>query len=338
MADTVLLTGITGFLGGHLARELLASGYHVRGSLRNPARADSLRAALGKAGADLSRLDLVELDLTRDTGWPAATDGARFVLHSASPFVTAMPRDRQELIGPAVGGTERALGAALAAGAERVVLTSSSVAIVNGRSGARPARLGRDDWANPDDGRLNAYAESKVRAERRAWQMVAGQEHRLTVINPGFILGPLLDDDPGTSGALLQRFLRGKVPLAPNLWLHGVDVRDLARIHVAALTDPLAAGQRHPAAFASTDIMGIAQMIAAARPEYARKMPKLRVPDWFIRLYATFDGDMRANLNELGYNPHLDATAATRLLGQAPRPLPQSVADMAGSLIERGLV
>lgn len=338
MADIVFLTGITGFLGGHLACELLASGYHVRGSLRNPARAEALRKALWDAGADVSRLDFVTLDLTRDAGWQAAAEGARFVMHSASPFVTTMPRDKQDLIRPAVEGTERAMSAALRAGVDRVVLTSSTAAVVYGRGKGGPARLGPADWSPIEAGRMTAYTESKLLAERRAWEMVKGQESRLAVINPGLILGPLLDDDPGTSGALIQRFLQGSIPMAPDLTMHCVDVRDLARIHVAALTDPQAAGQRHIAAFDEATILRMGQLIAAARPDYARKMPKLRMPDWLTRAYALFDGDMRANLVELGYRPKLDTNGARRLLGRAPRSAGEAVGAMADSLIARGLV
>lgn len=338
MTDTVLLTGITGFLGGHLARELLASGYHVRGSLRNPARAEATAAALAAMGANTRLLDFVTLDLTRDAGWHEAARGARFVLHAASPFVTTMPRDPQDLIGPAVAGTERALAAAREAGVERVVMTSSSVAIVNGRGAGGPARLGADDWAEPQGGRMNAYAASKTLAERRAWELASAGGPELAVINPGFITGPLPDDDPGTSGALILRFLRGQVPIAPRLFLHNVDVRDLARIHLAALTAPEAAGRRHPAAFATVSIRQMAEILATALPRYARKMPCLTAPDWLIRAYALFDGDMRANVHELGYAPHLDAQRAAELLGRPPIAPATSIADMARDLIARGLV
>lgn len=338
MPDTVLLTGITGFLGGHLARELLASGYHVRGSLRNPARAKVTSEALAAMGADTSRLEFVPLDLTRDAGWAEAAQGARFVMHSASPFVTTMPRDPQDLIRPAVTGTERALTAARAAGVERVVMTSSSVAIVNGRGARGPAQLGPDDWADPAAGKMNAYAQSKTLAERRAWAMATEGGPELAVINPGFITGPLPDDDPGTSGALILRFLRGQIPVAPKLWLHNVDVRDLARIHVAALTAPEAAGRRHPAAFSEVSIAQIAAILARKLPEFARKMPRFEVPNWLIRAYSLLDGDMRANVHELSYAPHLDATRAAALLGHSPISTETSIIDMARDMIAKGLV
>lgn len=339
MADRVLLTGITGFLGGHLARELLAQGYHVVGSLRNPARAPAVRAALTAAGADVGPLDFVTLDLLRNEGWQAAAEGTRFVIHSASPFVTTMPKDENDLIRPAVEGTERALGAALKAGVERVVMTSSTAAIVYGRGKGGPKRLGSDDWPDPGpEGGLTAYTRSKTLAEQRAWALVKGQEARLAVINSGFLVGPLLDDDPGTSGAVVQRFLRGQIPIAPNLVFSCIDVRDAARLHVAALTAPEAAGRRHLAAFHDADIREFGAIIARLRPEFARKMPRIPAPDWFIRLYALFDGDMRANLRELSYRPELDCSRALHLLGRPARPLDETIGAMVDSLVARHLV
>ncbi len=338
MADTVLLTGITGFLGGHLALELLQAGYHVRGSLRNPARADTVRDALWQAGADISRLEFVRLDLLDDAGWEDAATGARFVMHAASPFVTSMPKDRMELIRPAVAGTERAVGAAKAAGVERVVLTSSSVAITQGSEVPRKDRLGPGDWSDPDGPRANAYAASKVLAELSAWALVRGGGPELAVINPGMILGPLLDDDPGTSGALIRRFLNGEIPVSPRLWMHIVDVRDLARIHVAALTDPEAAGRRHPAAFGTLSLTEMAEALARQFPDYRRRMPKITAPDWFVRLYALFDKDARGALADLGFEAHIASDEAARLLGRAPRPAEEALEAMGASLIARGLV
>lgn len=336
--STVVVTGVSGFLGSHLASELLRTGHRVRGSLRDLGRAGRIRSAIAASGVDVSELDFVQLDLLSDAGWDEAMAGAQYLLHAASPFVTTMPKNPDELVGPAVAGTERAVGAAVAAGVERIVLTSSTVAIVHGRGKGGTPHLGANDWIDGHGGPMTAYAESKVRAERRAWELVGDDPTRLAVVNPGFITGPILDDDPGTSGATLLRFLKGRIPMVPNLSLLSVDVRDVARVQVAAMTDPRAAGQRIPTAFGDIDLYGIGQSLATTHPEYARKMPRLHAPDWLIRLYARFDGDIAANVSELSYRPTLDSSLAGELLGRGPISIGQSISDMADSLIERRLV
>ena len=337
MPDTVLLTGVTGFLGGHIAKSLLDRGYHVRGSLRNPARSDKTAKAIETLGADVSRLEFVELDLLNDSGWREAAEGARYVVHSASPFVTSMPRDPSALIEPAVQGTERAIAAAKNAGTEKIVLTSSIAAIVYGRGGNRPGKLGPADWPDPADGLLSAYALSKLLAERRAWEL-AQDGPALTVINPGFIIGPLPDDDPGTSGAVLLRLLRGDIPLLPNLHFHPVDVRDLADIHVNSLTSAAMNGKRVPAGFGPVSIREMARHLAEDVPEHAGKIPQRVAPNWLVRLFALFDRDLRANVTELGYAPALDSSRSVELLGRTPMTSRQTVADMARDMIAKGLL
>ena len=143
MPDRVLLTGISGFLGGHVALQLLEAGYAVRGSVRDLKRADKVRQTLARAGADTSRLEFVALDLMSDKGWAEAMDGVRYVQHVASPFVTSMPADKMDLIRPAVEGTTRALEAAFAAEVERIVLTSSMAAVMYGHPKSRTRRSRR---------------------------------------------------------------------------------------------------------------------------------------------------------------------------------------------------
>lgn len=336
---TVLLTGVTGFLGGHLAVALLRAGYKVRGSLRTPSRGAATAKAIEDAGVDVSNLEFVELDLTKDSGWAEACNGADYLVHAASPFVTSMPKDKGELINPAVDGTKRALIAARDAGIARVVLTSSIAAIVPGRGKAGPTHLDASDWADPD-GQVNAYVESKIRAEKKAWDILkpGTTKTELAVINPAFIVGPLLDSDPGTSGALFQRFFRGEIPIAPHLYLHSVDVRDLADMHVAALTAPAASGVRTIASFEVYSIIQIATYLKNAFPAFGKKLPKFQAPDWLIRLVALVDADVRGSLKELGYNPTLDEAPGRALLGRAPIPIADSYVAMAQSLIERKLV
>ena len=338
MADRVLLTGISGFLGGHVALQLLNSGYTVRGSVRNLSRADKVRDTLGKAGADISGLEFVALDLLDDRGWADAARDCRYVQHTASPFVLQVPKDKMELIRPAVEGTERALNAANAAGAERVVLTSSMAAIAYGHDKNRTRPFTAADWTDLGGRGVNPYQESKTLAERRAWEIMdaAGRHDALAVINPGGIFGPLLDEDPGTSATLVLRLLNGSVPAAPRIPMTGIDVRDVAAAHVAAMTAATAGGQRFPMGERTLFFGDVARILRQHYPD--RRVPRLVMPDWAVRLYGLFDQDVRDNLGELGLAKQLDSSAAIALLGRKLIPLPDAVLATAESLVAHKLV
>ncbi len=337
MVDRVLLTGISGFLAGHIALALLDAGYAVRGSVRSLEKADKVRATLLRHGADATRLDFVALDLGADHGWAEAMEGVRFLQHTASPFVLKMPKDRNDLIGPAVAGTERALAAALAAGVERVVLTSSMAAIAYGHDKTRTAPFGPGDWTQLGDRPLNAYIESKTRAERRAWEIMdaAGRHHDLSTINPSAIFGPLLDDDPGTSAILVKRLLDGSVPAAPKIPITAVDVRDVAAAHVAAMTSPLARGQRFPMGDGALFFIDAARLLRRHYPTH--RIPRFELPDWAVRLYALFDRDVRDNIGELGYAKRLDSSAAIALLGRPLIPAQDAILATARTLLDHNL-
>lgn len=337
MSDRVLVTGISGFLGGHVALQLLNAGYSVRGSLRQLAKADAVRQTLARAGADTSRLEFVALDLTRDTGWAEAMAGVRYLQHTASPFVLETPKDPQELIGPAVEGTRRAVTAALASGVERIVLTSSIAAIQYGH-----ADYGRvmteADWSNLQSPATGAYPASKALAEQAAWALVdaAGRHNDLAVINPAVILGPLLDQDPGTSSMMVRRLIDGRLPAVPRLSFSLIDVRDVAALQIDAMTNPAAGGQR---CIASQGSYSMAQLGALLRPAFPdRRIPTRELPDWVLRLVALFDRDVRDNLGELGVVKRVDGRRGPQRLGRTLIPADEAVIATARSLIAFGHV
>lgn len=338
MPDRVLLTGISGFLGGHLALQLLEAGYTVRGSVRNLSRADAVRNTLARAGADTARLEFVALDLLSDDGWNEATAGCRYLQHTASPFVFQQPADKMELIRPAVEGTGRAINAALAAGVERIVLTSSTAAIGYGHGGARTAPFTAADWTNLDGPHVPPYQQSKTLAERRAWELMAaaGRRDDLVAINPSGILGPLLDEDPGTSAALVSRLLDGSIPAVPRVYMALIDVRDVAALHVAAMTAPDAGGERFPI---SERTMSLREIVDILRPHFPdHRVPRRTAPDWLIRLAGLFDSDLRAIRPELGVIKRFESSGAAALLGRPFIPAPDAILATARSLVEHKLV
>ncbi|KQN73763.1 aldehyde reductase [Devosia sp. Leaf64] len=337
MTDLVLLTGISGFLGGHVALALLKAGYAVRGSVRTLDKADKVRATLAKAGADVSRLDFVALDLLDDKGWDAAMAGVRFLQHTASPFVLEIPKDPNELIRPAVDGTRRAIEAALRAQVERVVLTSSIAAIQYGHEDYARV-LTEADWTNVESLKTGAYAKSKTLAEKAAWELMdkAGRHDDLAVINPAAILGPLLDEDPGTSAALVSRLLDGKLPAVPKLGMSIVDVRDVAALHVDAMTNPAAAGQR---CIASEGTYRMADLARAMKPAFPdRRIPTAELPNVVVRVAALFDRDIAGNIHELGALKRLDGHRGSERLGRPLITAADSAIATGKSLIEHRLV
>ncbi len=339
MADTVLVTGVSGFLGGHVALTLLKAGYAVRGSIRSLDRSAKVQATLARAGGDISRLDFVALDLLGDEGWGAAMAGVRYLQHTASPFVIKQPRDRNELIRPAVEGTRRALEAALHAKVERIVLTSSMAAIMYGHDPRRSAPFTASDWTDVSARDVTAYTESKVRAEKEAWSIMdgAGRHDSLVSINPGTIFGPLLDDDPGTSIGLLKRMFDGSLPMTARFYSLITDVRDVAEAHVKAMTAPDAAGKRFPMGAGALSLMEIANVLRPALPDRASKLPRVEAPDWLVRIFGFLDSEARGNMGELGIKKTADSSAAEAMIGHRLISAEDATVAAARSLIEQGV-
>jgi nucleoside-diphosphate-sugar epimerase len=328
---TVLVTGGSGFLGSWCVIELLRRGYRVRTTVRDLSREPEVRAAIG---AEVSADDLAfyAADLRADEGWEEAAQGCDYVLHVASPFPPAQPKDPDELIVPARDGTLRVLRAAFAAGVERVVLTSS-VAAVGG--GAKPAGkpLDEEDWTDVDNPKLSPYVRSKTIAERAAWELVreAGESKRLAVVNPGAIIGPALSKDRSFSLELIERLLKG-MPGVPRIGFSIVDVRDVADLQIRAMTEPQAGGERFVAVTRFRWMSEVAEILREQLGSSASKVPKRGVPDLMVRAMALFDPGVRSITGQLGKKLTYSSAKAEDLLDWSPRPDDETIVDCARSL------
>lgn len=335
----MLVTGGTGFLGGWCAIELLRRGHTVRTTVRDLQRADDVRASLASAGVDGGdRLSFFAADLNADDGWSDAVAGCDYVLHVASPFPPAQPKDPDELIVPARDGALRVLKASLDAGVKRVVMTSSVAAVRHGRAPSADAPYDETDWTDPDDVRRTPYVRSKTIAERACWDHVrsVGAESRLTTVNPGAIIGPVLSDDRSYSLQVIERLLNG-MPAMPRLGFVFVDVRDVADLHIRAMSSTEAGGERFLAVDRFLWMQQVGRILSERLGAAASKVPSRVAPDLLIRLMAMFDPSVRSIVSDLGEEATYTAEKARGTLGWTPRPLEDSIADTANSLIEHGL-
>lgn len=300
----VLVTGGTGFVGVHTIAALLQQGYQVKTTLRSLSRQQEIIHALQSAGISaLDKLVLIEADLNADAGWQEAVKDCAYVLHVASPFPAKEPEDENELIVPAREGALRVLKAARDAGVKRVVLTSSFAAI--GYSRERQGHVfTEEDWTNPAAEGVRGYIKSKAIAEKAAWDFIEreGGQLELTVINPTGIFGPAMGGISSASfDVIIKGIVGGAAKESPNFTFGVVDVRDVAQIHLLAMTHPEAKGQRFLASVEGTmSFYDVAALVKKQRPQYAGNIAPMLPTD-------------------ASFYVHLSNQKATSILGWQPR-------------------
>ncbi|MEL6684203.1 MAG: aldehyde reductase [Pseudomonadota bacterium] len=342
MPKTVLLTGASGYIAKHIALQLLEAGYHVRGTVRSIERGQEVTAAVRPHLTDSSDLDsrltFAALDLSHDTGWDDAMNGVDVLMHTASPFPLTQPKDEDDLIRPAVDGALRAVRAAHQAGITRVIFTSSTVAISGSALPPGDTAFDETNWTDPADPDVSAYGRSKTLAERAAWNFIRDEapQMQLTVINPGFVLGAPLDQNFGTSIQVIERLLRGKDPMVPNIGFGTVDVQDVAEMHVRVIDKPETYGQRIMTVDSFISFQELATAIKSAYPD--RKIATRIAPDFLIRLLGWFDPAIKSIIPSLGRVDKMDNARAIATLGRGMRQARKAAVSSAAYLIENKLV
>lgn len=336
----VLVTGGSGFVGSYCILQLLADGHTVRATVRNLNREADVRAMLKVGGVDAgSRLSFFAADLESDAGWTEAAAGCDYVLHVASPIPPTIPQHEDELIVPAREGALRVLRAARDARVKRVVLTSSFAAIGYGHK-PQTAPFDETSWTHLEGRDTTAYIKSKTLAERAAWEFVEKEGGiELAVINPTAVLGPVLGPDYSPSIMIVQRMLDGTIPGCPQRWFGIVDVRDLADLHIRAMINPAARGERFLAAAGDfMPMLDIAKVLKKRMGAAAVKVPARQLPNWVVRLAALRDPALKQITAELGRPKNGTNAKARGLLGWKPRSSEDAIVASAESLIRLGLL
>ena len=329
--EKVLVTGASGFIAEHCIIELLKNGYSVKGSLRSMNREQEVRDAV-KTETDDTKLEFCKLDLLEDDGWEDAMWDCDYLMHVASPFVIEDPKDENELIKPAKEGTLRALNAAKKAGIKRVVLTSS-VAAVN--SHMMSGTSDHTTWTDINSKYVTPYQKSKTIAEKAAWDFYNNQDSNnrieLAVINPGGVMGPQLGNDlGGASTQIVSQLISGKFPMIPALSFPFIDVRDVAILHLRAMTTPEADGKRFIAAHSEpTWMYQVAEVLSAAGYE---KIKLKKAPSFMLKLIGLFDNKTKSLVPMLDKYVPCDNSQTVKVLNWEPMPWEQAFIEHAKSI------
>ena len=321
-----MVTGVTGYIGQHCGAELLRQGYEVVGTIRSMEKAEAVREGIAKV-APVENLTFVEADLISDEGWDEAMSDCKFVLHVASPFIIADPEDENEMISPAVEGTLRVLSAATAVGVERIVVTSSLIAIIAGKLSGH---YGTDSWSDPNE-EIGTYAKSKTLAEQAAWEFAKANDIDLVVINPGGVMGPTLTGRvEGESLTMISDIITGKYPLVPDICVGFIDVRDVAKLHVAAMTAAGAVGKRFIAS--SDEPLHFKEVTGILKNAGYKKASTRQAPKFLLKIMSLFDDQVKGLLPMVGERQTVANEETYEILGWEPTPMDQSLIETAESI------
>jgi nucleoside-diphosphate-sugar epimerase len=321
MSTTVFVTGGTGFVGVQIIFQLLQKGYRVKTTLRSIRSKDKVIDTLKSNGITaLDQLAFVEADLTKEDHWDEVMKGCEYGFSVAAPVFFTIPKDENEVMRPAVEGVIRVLKAARNAGVKRVVMTSNFGAVGFSKKNSNIATT-EADWTDPNEKGLSAYEKSKLLAERAAWDFIQqeGGGLEFAAINPVAILGPSLSAHISGSFGLLEHLLDGSMKFIPHIPLKVVDVRDVADLHIRAMTHPAANGQRFIAsADGQISLPEIAALIKREYPDIAKKVSTRTLPNWAVDFAALFTKQAKEAALLLRMNRNVSNAKAREVFGWTP--------------------
>jgi len=336
----VLVTGGAGFIAVHCIIKLLQQGYTVRTTLRSLNRVNEVKEMLCNGGINsFENLSFIEADLKEDKNWNDAVKDCTYVLHVASPTPAIQFEHEDEIIKPAREGVLRVLKAARDANVKRVVLTSAYGAIGCGHRN-RTTPYTEQDWTDLSAD-LHPYQKSKTLAEIAAWDFIKkeGGALELSTVNPVAVMGPVLGTDYSHSNQILRRMLEGELEACPKIESCYVDVRDVADLHVLAMTKPEAKGERFLATTGNAlSMLEVANILRSRLGEDAAKVPTSEIANWKLRAAALLKPDLKMVVTLLGQYAQASGEKAGKLLHWSPRTNEEAIIATAESMLKLGLI
>ena len=324
----VLLTGISGYIAMHCAKELLKRDYHINATVRNLDKVEDIKNALSALSLDVNKIQFFQADLLSDDNWEDAMADCEYVMHVASPYPLNQPKDENVLIKPAVEGTERVVSLAIKNNVKKIVLTSSVVAVSVGHT---KKEYSEEDWSFADKP-IAAYAKSKTLAEKKAWELIknADTDTKLTVINPSGVIGPSLTSEISSTQLIIAGLMNGRIPVNLPIHIGYVDVRDVALAHIKALENPNSDGER----IILSNIELWHKDVSKILKEGGYKAPWLTVSVPVAKFLANVVPALKGAKRFLGKDMVKNSTKAEDILGISYIDIKKSILDDAKSLTE----
>tara|TARA_E500000178_G_scaffold255122_1_gene251654 strand:+ start:3329 stop:4324 length:996 start_codon:yes stop_codon:yes gene_type:complete len=323
-----LLTGISGYIAMHCAKELLKRDYHINATVRNLDKVEDIKNALSALSLDVNKIQFFQADLLSDNNWEDAMADCEYVMHVASPYPLNQPKDESVLIKPAVEGTERVVSLAIKNNVKKIVLTSSVVAVSVGHT---KKEYSEEDWSFADKP-IAAYAKSKTLAEKKAWELIknADTDTKLTVINPSGVIGPSLTSEISSTQLIVAGLMNGKIPVNLPIHIGYVDVRDVALAHIKALENPNSDGER--IILSNTELWH--KDVSKILKDGGYKAPWLTVSVPVAKFLANVVPALKGAKRFLGKDMVKNSTKAEDILGISYIDIKKSILDDAKSLTE----
>ena len=322
----ILVTGGTSFIGKHCIAQLIEKGYNVRTTIRDINRSEEVRSDLEKHLKKDIDLKFFEADLIKDEGWNDAVSGCDAIIHIAGPFPVGFEGGEKELTGPHEDGAMRVFKFAKENGVTRIVLTSSVASVWMDSTIEDTVRyIDESNWTDLSDGNIDAYTKGKALKEKAAWDFVAKNDSiKLTTILPSVVFGPGIGS-PVRRGSLelFLMLINKEMPVAPPLKVGVVDVRDVAKMHVAALENDESIGKRIILAENSYWMKEVCGMIN----ELGHKAPTFSPPVFLVKFLANFDKTMKPVKPLFGVDFSFNTGLAKDILGYDPVPIKQTIKD-----------
>ena len=339
----VLVTGATGFLAGWVVKQLVDAGVTVHATVRNPK--DNAKCGHLKTLSNIGKgkIVLFKADLLDDGSFAEAMKDCRVVIHVASPFITNYNDAQNDLLEPAIRGTQNVLNTACSMpSVERVVLTSSCAAICGDSIDCQDAPNGiltEDVWNTTSSETHQPYSFSKVSAEKAAWDIADAQDKwRLVVINPGFIIGPTLSgQSTSATHDLIGGMGDGRMKSGvPAIQIGTVDVRDVADAHIRGAFLDEASG-RHIVFKDVVSFLDLALMLSD-KFDAGYSLPKKELPKWLVWLIGplvdkTFSRKMISR--NFGHPWRADNSKSVSALGLSYTSLKSSMEEMFQQMIDQ---